>query len=249
MNIPLTDFPKLHCPFIRQTFKVSKESYRKNGRKHNLRKPEVYLAVDRINPGYQWVFDDPDTFAVEKLDGSNVKVLTRDGTIAAVQNRLNVIDPLAVDKTINLYIMEGINRAGQKKYLQADGEQAGELLGPKFQANPYQLDSHLWYPFERSLTQLRYKSFDNHDRNYDNWSSCFKDYLTSLFFQKITKKPTDSPVYAEGVVFYNLKRKEAGQVWMAKLRRNMFPWFYSRVEIMDYDKAGRDETEDQETFD
>lgn len=24
--------------------------------------------VDRINPGYEWVFDDEDTIAVEKLD-------------------------------------------------------------------------------------------------------------------------------------------------------------------------------------
>ena len=41
-----------------------------------------------------------------------------------------------------------------------------------------------------------------------------------------------------------------GKTWMAKLRRDMFDWFYSeKMEIYDYDKAGRDEIEDQERFD
>ena len=56
-------------------------------------------------------------------------------------------------------------------------------------------------------------------------------------------------VFAEGVVFYNLKRKAASQSWMAKLRRDMFDWLYSdKIAIVDYDKAGRDVTEDQEKF-
>ena len=57
-------------------------------------------------------------------------------------------------------------------------------------------------------------------------------------------------VMAEGVVFYNLKRKAAGCSWMAKLRRDMFPWYYTEhIEIFDYDQAGRDEVEDQAQFD
>ena len=57
-------------------------------------------------------------------------------------------------------------------------------------------------------------------------------------------------VMAEGVVFYNLKRRQEGQPWMAKLRRDMFPWYYApHVEILDYDPAGRDEIEDQDQFD
>ena len=49
------------------------------------------------------------------------------------------------------------------------------------------------------------------------------------------------------MAIYNLKRPDAGHVWRAKLRRDMFDWFYSDlVPILDYDKRGRDETEDQE---
>ncbi len=232
----LTDFPKIECPFIRQTFKVDKESFKKNGRRVNLRSPEVYLAINKINPGYEWVFDDPGTFAVEKVDGSNVKILIEKSEIITVQNRMNYINPLTIKPGVNLYIMDGIIQASMKGYVNSDGEQAGELLGPKFQGNPYKLEHHLWFPFERSYSQLRYKSFEKFERTYENWSSWFKDHLFSLFFQKISNKKGDpaNKMMAEGVVFYNLKRKEEGQPYMAKLRRDMFDWFYTDyVEIID----------------
>ncbi len=37
---------------------------------------------------------------------------------------------------------------------------------------------------------------------------------------------------------------------MAKLRRDMFDWFYAgQIDILDYDPAGRDTPEDQDRFD
>ena len=50
--------------------------------------------------------------------------------------------------------------------------------------------------------------------------------------------------------FHNLKRRAAGKTNMAKLRRDMFDWFYAdHMEIHGYDKAGRDESEAQDRFD
>jgi len=245
----LTDFPKIYCPFIRQTFPVDKGPFKQNGSKYGLRNPEVYLAIDRVNPDYEWVFTDHDTFAVEKLNGTNIKIKTEYGRLIALQNRKNVIDPLQIisGKT---FIVEGIFRSIGKGYVKADGEQAGELIGPKVQGNPYKLDFHEWYPFEKAIADLRYNSFHEHERTFDNWSSWFKDWLHSRYFQKIaSKKNIDEKVFAEGVVFYNLKRKEESKTWMAKLRRDMFDWFYSDIEIIGYDKKGRDEVEDQEKFD
>ena len=246
----MSDFPKLRCPFIRQTFKINPEQWKKFGRKMGVRSPEVYLAVDRLNPGYEWVFEDSETFAVEKLNGSNVKIRTEKGRLVAVQNRLNVIDPLQVFKG-KTFIIEGIFISIGKGYLKEDGEEAGELIGPKVQANPYKLDLHEWYPFEKSISALSYKSFHDHERNFDNWSSWFKDWLFSRYFTKrASKLGIDDKVMAEGVVFYNLKRKAEGKTHMAKLRRDMFDWFYSdNVEILGYDKAGRDDLEDQDKFD
>jgi hypothetical protein len=51
------------------------------------------------------------------------------------------------------------------------------------------------------------------------------------------------------VVFYNLKRKAENRIWMAKLRRDMFDWFYEGIEIFDYSPQGKEEPEDQEKFD
>ncbi|MCK5689152.1 hypothetical protein KAI87_07775, partial [Myxococcota bacterium] len=112
------------------------------------------------------------------------------------------------------------------------------------QGNPYLLQVHEWYPFEKTLTALKYKSFQEHERTFDNLSSWFKDWLPSRFFARRAKKLglLDTKVMAEGVIFYNFKRKEEGKVWRAKLRRDMFEWYYSDlVEVLDYDKAGRDE--------
>ena len=235
----LSDFPKLQCPFIRQTFKVNPEQWKRYGSELQLREPNAYLAVDRITPGYEWVFEDKETFAVEKLNGSNVKLKTENGRLVALQNGLNVIDPLQIIKG-NTFIIEGVFRAIGKGYVKMDGEQAGELIGPKLQGNPYKLDAHEWYPFEKAIKDLSYRSFDEHARTYDNWSVWFKDWLVSRYYTKRTKIGAEKEkVMAEGVVFYNLKRKAENKSWMAKLRRDMFPWFYTdKIDIYDYDKAG-----------
>ena len=246
----LTDFPKLQCPFIRQTFKVDRESWKKKGHSLKLRVPEVYLVVNKVNPGYEWVFEDKDTFAVEKLDGTNVKILTEKGRLIAVQNRKNPIDPLQVMKG-KTFIIEGVFQAIGKDYVKMDGEQAGEVIGPKVQGNPYKLHVHEWYPFEKTVDSLRYKSFHEHDRNFDNWSSWFKDFLVSRYFTKrASKLGLKDKVMAEGVVFYNLKRKAEKKSWMAKLRRDMFDWYYTdHIEIKGYDKNGTGKIEDQDKFD
>lgn len=226
----LTDFPKLHCPFIRKIFDVNKDDWKKHGRKLQLRSSKVYLVVDEVNPGYEWVFEDEDTFAVEKLNGSNCKVLTEKGRLVAIQNRKNVIDPLQVVKG-QVHYLEGIFQAIGKGYVTPDGEQTGELIGPKLQGNPYELVTHLWYPFEKAIKHLRYNSFDEHDRTFENWSGWFEKYLFSRFATKRGNKA----IMAEGVVFYNLKRKKEGKIWRAKLRRDMFHWYYSdKIKIHGY---------------
>jgi hypothetical protein len=230
----LTDFPKIQCPFIRETFSVNKEQHKRNGRQLQLRKPEVYLVVNKINPGYEWVFDDPDTIAVEKLDGTNVKIKTEEGRLVALQNRKNVINPLLIMKGKS-FIIEGVFQAIQKGYVEDNLEQAGEIIGPKLQGNPYNIANHIWYPFLKSVKHLKYRSFHEHDVNFKNLSDWFEHYLKSLFMAK--QVGHDKAGFAEGVIFYNLRRKAENQTYMAKLRRDMFEWYYSdMIEIYDYPK-------------
>ena len=44
----LTDFPKLYCPFLRQTFRVNVEQWKMFGAKLGLREPQAYLVVDNL---------------------------------------------------------------------------------------------------------------------------------------------------------------------------------------------------------
>jgi len=223
----LSDFPKIECPFIRKNFEVNKEDWKKYGRELELRSPEVYLVVNEINPGYEWVFRDPNVIASEKLNGTNVKIKTESGRLVGLMNRQNVIDPLQIMKG-KTFLIEGVFRAIQKGYIEETGEQAGEVIGPKLQGNPYKLNNHIWYPFEKAVKHLSYRSFYEHERTFDKWSDWFKDYLISRFAAKRGEKE----IMAEGLVFYSLKRKEEGKVYRAKLRRNMFEWFYSdRIKI------------------
>jgi len=236
----LSDFPKIQCPFIRQTFSVDKEDWKKRGKALQLKGPEAYLVVNKINPGFEWVFDDPNTFAVEKLDGSNIKIFMKEGRLIALQNRLNVIDPLQLVKG-KIFLLEGIISSAVKGMILPDGEFAGELIGPKLQGNPYKLTQHEWYPFEKAMTDLTYRSFNEHERNFENFSNWFKDHLHSRFFTKrASKLGIDEKVFAEGVVFYNRQRQAQGLSYMAKLRRNMFPWYYNdQVKILDYVTEGK----------
>lgn len=231
----LGNFPKIECPFVRNKYKVNRDDWRKHGKRLQLRMPEVYLVTPEVNPEYEWVFEDA-TIAVEKLNGTNVKLLTENGRLTSLYNRKNPIDPLQIIKG-KTFIIEGIFRAIQKGYIEIDGEQAGEVIGPKLQGNPYNLNNHIWYPFSKAVKHLSYRSFHEHEKNFDNWSSWFKDYLISRFAAKRKSKQGDQykEVMAEGVVFYNLRRKEEGKTYRAKLRRDMFDWYYSDViEIYDY---------------
>lgn len=220
----LSDFPKIQCPFIRKTFPIDINDFKKHGRKLQVRSPEVYLVTDEINPGFEWVFNDPDTIAIEKLDGTNVKLKTEGGRLTALQNRKNIIDPLQLLKG-KAFIIEGVFNAIQKGYIADNCVQAGELIGPKLQGNPYKIDNHIWYPFEKAIKHLRYNSFHKHERTLENFSHWFEHHLKSLHHSK--RVGYDNADFAEGVIFYNLKRKADNKSYMAKLRRDMFDWYYS----------------------
>ena len=230
----LTDFPKLHSPFIRRHFQANKKQLHDFLTVRKMRRNReglLRLVTREIDPHYKWVFEDPETIAVEKVDGSNVKVKVEHMRVAVVQNRLNPpIDLLKIGEDNSRYA-EAILNMINKKLITEDGEYAGELLGPLVQGNPYKLSSHEWYPFHKSVDSLQYKSFSKFERTFDNWESWFKDHLRSLLYAKRHGVKFEDSIFAEGIIFYNMKRKLEGKVYMAKLRRDMFRFYYEGVEI------------------
>lgn len=242
-NETMSDFPKLQCPFVRKEYNVNVEQWKKVGNTMQLRTPVAYLVTNEIQAGFEWVFEDPHTIAVEKLDGTNVKVKIRKKRIVAIQNRLNKID-IGTINAGNSRIVEGVLRAIDKGYVDGDGEYAGELIGPKLQANPLGLTEHVWIPFSKAEKHLQIRSFNKYPKTFENISNWFEKYLKSIYMMK--KLGFEDAPFAEGVVFYNPKRREQGLSWMAKLRRDMYPWYYqNKIEIYDLPEYWKKDEETQ----
>lgn len=235
------DFPKLLCPFERKTFKVDVQDFRRHGPKLGLRAPEVRLAMPFPNTerDMMWVFGD-ESFAVEKMHGTNLCVEIKDRRLVHIQNRKNHIDFTRVLGTkeglpLTARMLEGVLHAGERKYLIDNIIEFGELLGPSLNQNIHLLPRHLWVPFRVAKEKLRYNSFEKYDKNYWGWSEWFRTSLKSMLYCRVNKLSlgkmfTDPGVpFTEGIVIYH---KEHG--YMCKLRRDMFFWYYcDKIHIYD----------------
>jgi len=206
--INIKDMPKIKSPFVRKEI---------NGQ---------YVVTNEVNPGYEWVFEDESVMAIEKLDGTNVSIVIEDGIITSVWNRLTKIPFFNKGK---VFIIEGVLESYEKGYCNLpDGQWFGELIGPKVQGNPYCLDRHLWIPFSTfGQKHLRYKSWGKYPKDFNTINDWFK-YLMPLYSfmrgnGKIIKDEEGEVIsysgFVEGVIFTHPDGR------MAKLRKDMFPWF------------------------
>ena len=202
------DMPKIHAPF-----------------KRHENEDGEYVVYNEINGGYEWVFENDDVIAVEKLHGTNVSILIENGEILGIWNRTNRIPLLSTNARSNR-IVSGVREALERGYVDQlpDGQHFGELVGPKVNGNEHELDTHVWYPFARTKKTLRYKSWGNHPKTFENISAWFKDNLFSLFYSRRHNKDFDESsvsngTFCEGIMFYHPDGR------MAKLRRDMFEWY------------------------
>ncbi|MCK5320337.1 hypothetical protein KAJ61_03035, partial [Candidatus Parcubacteria bacterium] len=134
----IKDFPKLQTPFARKMV------------------GEDYLLTSKIDPDYEWVFQDAGVKAVDKIDGTNVCLRIKEGKIKRVFNRKNekFIFPQSVAQTRwDGACMEGIAKAIQKGWLSGleDGDYYGELVGELFNENPHKITGNLFVPFSYLL--------------------------------------------------------------------------------------------------
>jgi hypothetical protein len=107
-----------------------------------------------------------DTTATEKLDGTNVRLTVRDGTLVRVEARRNpskqqkadgISEPWYRDawqigsreETQDQYIVEAAHNTPLLGV--PDGEWAAEAVGERIQGNPLNLDGHRCYFFRRDI--------------------------------------------------------------------------------------------------
>ncbi len=196
-EIKIADMPKLDSPFVREVV---------NG---------AYVVTPKIAEGYEWVFENPNVIATEKLDGTNVSIVIENGVVTQVYNRTERIPFINKCKA---HIIEGLLESCRRGYLEfmGDGQFFGELIGEKVNGNPLKIKGHLWIPFRTyAQNHLAYNSWGKYPKTFDAISKWFKDDLFSLFVRR-TRNEVAPP---EGIVFVNPDGR------MAKLRCDMFPWF------------------------
>lgn len=193
--------PKIECPFVREM------------------KDGAYVVTPKITEGFDWVFEDDSVVALEKLHGTNVSIVIDGGNVTAVFNRTERIPFINKGKD---WIIKGLLNSKKRGYLEflEDGQHFGELIGPnvssvKGQKNVYNLDDHLWIPFGTySQKSLKYKSWGKYPKTFESMEEWMKT-LMPLF----NMKRGDKEGFVEGVVFTHPDGR------MAKLRRDMYPWF------------------------
>lgn len=201
----IKDMPKLESPFVR----IMDEKLN-------------YIVIDKIVEGYEWVFNDETTMAVEKLHGTNVSIQITDGIIIGIWNRTERIPFFNKGKQ---HIIMGILNSFSKGYTEflSDGQHFGELIGPKVNGNPYKLKEHIWIPFETyGQKHLSYTCWGKYPKTFASISEWFKE-LMPLYSLRIHGKVEEGDPeklhFVEGIVFTHPDGR------MAKLRCDMFDWF------------------------
>ena len=210
LMIKKRNMPKLESPFVRKDIDGN------------------YIVTPEINTGYEWVFEDDDVIATEKLDGTDVSIVIENGMITSIWNRTARIPFFNKGKS---FIIEGILESYKRGYCELqDGQWFGELVGEKLNGNSLKIKGHLWIPFKTYTEKhLRYKSWGKYPKTYEVISEWFKNDLFSLFI----RSKTGEVIPPEGIVFVHPDGR------MAKLRRDMFDWFVGRrhKEIIEKDEV------------
>lgn len=197
----MKNYPKLKSLFVRKVI---------NGR---------YVITKEIDSDCEWLFKER-SFAVDKIDGTNVCIRIKKRKIDGVFNRTTEKFIFSIKQTKwEGACMEGLAKAIQRgwlKYLE-DGDYYGELIGEIINGNRHKLSGHLFVPFDYLLKHCFWRSWtsNKYPKTFDVISDWFKD-IPSLFNQRL-KLPE---ILAEGLVFYSLDGKKK-----AKLRRDMYDWY------------------------
>jgi hypothetical protein len=202
VKINVRDMHKLESPFVREEI---------DGK---------YVVTNKIAEGYEWVFEDDSVKCVEKLHGTNVSIMIQDGVITGAWNRTERLPFFNKNKK---HIIEGLLNSYEKGHMEfmADGQWFGEAIGPKINGNPYNLSEHRWIPFNTyAKDHLAYKSWGRYSKDFVTISNWFRKDLMPLYSYRINGRDWDGKHFVEGVVFTHPDGR------MAKLRKDMYDWWY-----------------------
>jgi hypothetical protein len=232
----VTRFPKVLSPFTR--------SEDEHG---------CYTVNDEVNDGFEWVFATDDVLAVEKLHGTNCAVrITESETGLQIEpwtrhgsEGMNRVEPFG--PTVQHRLTRAFQNSLRRGYLDELGEGVhyGEVVGPDFHGNAYELSENLFIPFQWLVEKCSYRSWGKYPKTLDSLREWFSTELFSLFYSRLNGTDLETAsvangTFCEGIVFVHPDasyresemtmteqslgggryRKVASN--LAKLRRDMF---------------------------
>ncbi len=128
------------------------------------------FLLQETHPDCLWVvtlWNSDTMLATEKLDGTNVRLTIRSGSIVRLEKRRNptkrqkasdIVMPWYVDAECGAsdkWIREAAEGTDTSNW--PDGEHCCEALGPKIQGDPLGLEQHLCYPFDLKADEIALK--------------------------------------------------------------------------------------------
>jgi hypothetical protein len=193
-----TRFPKVKSPFEREE--------NDNGN---------YIVYDEVMDGFNWVFEDDNVKAVEKLHGTNccvsiteaehgkeIEGYTRHGT-----EPMQKVEPYG-QMTEHHFLIRAFQNSFRRGYLDdfSEGIHYGEVVGPDFHGNPHELEENLFIPFEWLADKCRYKSWGKYPKTFEAIEEWFKDGLFSLFYSRmhgtdLETASVSNNTFCEGIIF------------------------------------------------
>ena len=196
-------FPKVSSPFVREN-----------------NENQDYVVTDQVNDGFEgndfeWVFNDDDVVAIEKIHGTNCCVeieQTETGLDIEAYTRygyqpMQKVDPYGPNSEHH-YITHAVQNSLQRGYLDrlGDGVHYGEVVGPKIHGNHYELDERLFIPFSWLKDKCSYNSWGKYPKTFGSIKRWFENELFSLFYSQmhgadLIESSVSNGTFCEGVVF------------------------------------------------
>lgn len=174
-----------------------------------------YVVHDEIMDGFEWVFENDDVIAVEKLHGTNCCVdVTHDehgmeirGYTRHGHEPMQEVLPYG-PMTDHHYLARAFQNSLRRGYLDDldEGVHYGEVVGPDFHENAHELEENLFIPFEWLADKCSYESWGKYPKTFDALENWFSDQLFSLFNSRMHGEDLESSsvsngTFCEGIIF------------------------------------------------
>ena len=168
-----------------------------------------YVVYDEVMDGFEWVFENDDVIAVEKLHGTNCCVRIENGNHGIEiepftrhgHEPMQVVDPYSSLRDHH-WLTHAFQNSLRRGYLDEldEGVHYGEVIGPNFHGNPHELDEDLFIPFQWLADKCSYKVWGQYPKTFDSLETWFSDSLFSLFHSRMHGKDLESASVSNGTI-------------------------------------------------